>query len=154
LKKNRNRNFTFRLDLIIIFIVILLGPAIGLLISKTDLLDKIELLKILKPEVAVHEQILLNPNHKILNYPNKINLKDFNNWVQERGLYFPNKWDEKFDSIIGMNDPGENEKKGSLLIADYGKGAFIYTGLSFFRQLPNGIPGAYKLFVNLISYNK
>ena len=96
----------------------------------------------------------LNPNHKILNYPNKINLKDFNYWVQERGLYFPNKWDEKFDSIIGMNDPGENEKKGSLLIADYGKGAFIYTGLSFFRQLPNGIPGAYKLFVNLISYNK
>ena len=65
MKKNRNRNFTFRLDLIIIFIVILLGPAIGLLISKTDLLDKIELLKILKPEVAVHEQILLNPNHKI-----------------------------------------------------------------------------------------
>ena len=96
----------------------------------------------------------LNPNHKILNYPNKINLKDFNNWVQERGLYFPDKWDEKFNSILAMNDPGENEKKGSLLIADYGKGAFIYTGLSFFRQLPNGIPGAYKLFVNLISYNK
>ena len=97
---------------------------------------------------------LLNPNHKILNYPNKINLKDFNYWVQERGLYFPNKWDENFDSILAMNDPGENEKKGSLLVANYGKGTFIYTGLSFFRQLPNGVPGAYKLFVNLISYGK
>ena len=97
---------------------------------------------------------LLNPNHKILNYPNKINLKDFNSWVQERGLYFPNKWDQNFDSILAMNDPGENEKKGSLLVANYGKGTFIYTGLSFFRQLPNGVPGAYKLFVNLISYGK
>ena len=84
----------------------------------------------------------------------KFNLKDFNNWAQERGLYFPNKCDENFDSILAMNDPGENEKKGSLLVANYGKGTFIYTGLSFFRQLPNGVPGAYKLFVNLISYGK
>jgi LmbE family N-acetylglucosaminyl deacetylase len=96
----------------------------------------------------------LNPNHEILNYPNKINLNDFNNWVQERGLYFPNKWNEKFNPILTMNDVNENEKKGSLLVAKYGKGTFVYTGLSFFRQLPKGIPGAYKLFINLISYNK
>ena len=96
----------------------------------------------------------LNPNHKILNYPNKINLKDFDNWVQERGLYFPNKWDKRFKSIIAINDFNENEKKGSLLVSNYGKGTFIYTGLSFFRQLPNGVPGAYKLFVNLMSYKK
>ena len=96
----------------------------------------------------------LNPNHKILNYPNKINLKDFDNWVQERGLYFPNKWDKRFKSIIAMNDLNENEKEGSLLVGNYGKGTFIYTGLSFFRQLPNGVPGAYKLFVNLISYKQ
>ena len=96
----------------------------------------------------------LNPNHKILNYPNKISLNDFDNWVQERGLYFPNEWGNEFTPVLSMNDINEDEKKGSLLVAYYGKGAFIYTGLSFFRQLPNGIPGAYKLFVNLISHKR
>ena len=96
----------------------------------------------------------LNPNHKILNYPNKISLNDFDNWVQERGLYFPNEWGKEFSSVLSMNDINEDEKKGSLLVAYYGKGTFIYTGLSFFRQLPNGIPGAYKLFVNLISHKR
>ena len=96
----------------------------------------------------------LNPNHKILNYPNKISLNDFDNWVQERGLYFPNEWGNEFTPVLSMNDINEDEKKGSLLVAYYGKGAFIYTGLSFFRQLPNGIPGAYKLFVNLLSHKR
>ena len=96
----------------------------------------------------------LNPNHKILNYPNKISLNDFDNWVQERGLYFPNEWGDEFSSVISMSDLNEDEKEGSLLVAYYGKGTFIYTGLSFFRQLPNGIPGAYKLFINLISHKK
>ena len=93
-------------------------------------------------------------DHPILNHPNKISSKDFEGWVQERGLYFPGKWDKKYQAILSMSDKGEEEKKGSLLVADYGKGKFIYTGLSFFRELPEGVPGAYRLFINLISYGK
>jgi LmbE family N-acetylglucosaminyl deacetylase len=93
----------------------------------------------------------LNPNHKILNFPNKITQVDFNNWVQERGLYFPNEWDPRFEPILSMNDKNETPKNGSLLFASYGKGTFIYTGLSFFRQLPAGVPGAYKLFANMLA---
>ena len=70
----------------------------------------------------------------------------------ERGLYFPNQWDSKFEPLLGMNDPNEAEKRGSLLVAPHGKGQIIYTGLSFFRQLPKGVSGAYSLFINLISY--
>ena len=94
---------------------------------------------------------IINPEHLVLNYPFKITLEDFEDWVQERGLYFPNEWDENFTPLLDMNDSGENSKKGSLLIAKYGSGTFIYTGLSFFRQLPSGVEGAYKLFMNLLS---
>jgi hypothetical protein len=95
--------------------------------------------------------LITNPNHHLMNYPFKINQTDFDGWIQERGLYFPNEWDEKFVPVLEMNDKSENPKKGSLLITKYAKGNFIYTGLSFFRQLPAGVEGAYKLFINLLS---
>ncbi|HKG08877.1 MAG TPA: hypothetical protein VKB19_20570, partial [Pedobacter sp.] len=98
--------------------------------------------------------IFLSPEHQVLNYPNKITAKDFEGWVQERGLYFVSNADAKYTSVFGMNDTGESIKNGSLIVADYGKGRYIYTGISFFRQLPAGVPGAYRLFVNLISANK
>lgn len=94
------------------------------------------------------------PNHPVLNYPNKITNADFDNWIQERGIYFANDLDPAFQTPLGMNDPGEEENKGSLIIADYGKGKFVYTGLVFFRELPAGISGAYRLFANIIALNK
>lgn len=97
---------------------------------------------------------LLKPDHQVLNFPNKITPADFDGWVQERGLYFPGKWDPAYEAIFSMNDKGETPKEGSLLIAKYGKGHYVYTGLSFFRQLPEGIAGAYKLFDNLVSLGK
>ncbi len=96
----------------------------------------------------------LAPNHAVLNKPNKITQDDFEGWVQERGLYFPNKWDDKFTPILGMHDKDYPQTKGSLLVAPHGKGHYIYTGLSFFRELPAGVPGAYRLFTNLISIGK
>jgi hypothetical protein len=95
--------------------------------------------------------LITNPNHPLMNYPFKITQTEFEGWIQERGLYFPNEWDENFVSFLEMNDKGETPKSGSLLFAKYGKGIFIYTGLSFFRQLPAGVEGAYKLFINLLS---
>ena len=97
---------------------------------------------------------IINPTHELLNYPNKIAQHDFEGWVQERGLYFPNKWDSNFKAILSMNDKNETPKNGSLLVAKYGEGNFIYTGLSFFRELPAGVPGAYKLFANMLSVGK
>ena len=97
---------------------------------------------------------IINPMHELLNYPNKITESDFNGWVQERGLYFPNEWDSKFETVISMNDTGEKPSDGSILIANYGKGNYIYTGLSFFRELPVGVSGAYKLFANMLSVGK
>ena len=97
---------------------------------------------------------ILEKNHPIMNFPNKITEKDFDGWVQERGLYFPNSWSSEYTPILSMNDKGENPKKGSLLVAKYGKGNYIYTGLSFFRELPAGVPGAYKLFANILSIGK
>ncbi len=94
---------------------------------------------------------IINPTHPLLNYPNKITSKDFDGWVQERGLYFPNKWSEEFTSLLSINDFGETPKDGSLLISQYGKGFYIYTGLSFFREFPAGVPGAYRLFANMLS---
>ncbi|MFT7071582.1 PIG-L family deacetylase [Patiriisocius sp. Uisw_017] len=94
---------------------------------------------------------ILASNHKILNSPNKITQADFENWVQERGLYFPNEWSKEFTPILSMKDKGSPQLKGALLVADYGKGHYIYTGLSFFRELPAGVPGAYRLFANLVS---
>ncbi|MDC0385862.1 PIG-L family deacetylase [Flavobacteriaceae bacterium] len=96
----------------------------------------------------------LNKEHPLLNEPNKITSEDFEGWVQERGLYFANRWDEKFEPLFSINDKGESQKMGSLLVTDYGQGKFIFTGLSFFRELPAGVPGAYRLFANLISYGQ
>ena len=97
---------------------------------------------------------ILHPELDVFNYPNKIDATDFNDWVQERGLYFPDKWDSNYEVLLSMNDPGEAPRDGGLLIARYGEGHYIYTGLSFFRQLPEGVPGAYKLFANLVSMGK
>lgn len=97
---------------------------------------------------------LIKPAHPVLNTPNKITKRDFHGWVQERGLYFPATWDEKYEAVLSMNDPGEPPKNSSLLVAQYGKGYYVYTGLSFFRELPEGVPGAYKLFANLVSLGK
>lgn len=94
---------------------------------------------------------ILNPQHSVLNYPNKITSKDFDGWVQERGLYFPDKWSEEFTPLLSINDVGETPKNGSLLITQYGKGYYIYTGLSFFREFPAGVSGAYRLFANMLS---
>jgi LmbE family N-acetylglucosaminyl deacetylase len=97
---------------------------------------------------------ILKPDHPLLNYPNKISDKDFQGWVQERGLYFPTKWDPQFEALLSMNDANEKPKDGALLIAKHGNGQYIYTGLSFFRELPEGVSGAYKLFANLVSAGK
>ena len=97
---------------------------------------------------------ILQPNHPLLNFPNKITQKDFEGWVQERGLYFPNKWSNEYTSLFSANDKGESPKTGSLLIAKYGKGNYIYTGLSFFREFPAGVSGAYRLFANMLSAGK
>ena len=97
------------------------------------------------------EMRILQPNHSVLNYPNKITAKDFDGWVQERGLYFPGAWDTQFTPIFSCNDPDEKPQDGSLLIAKYGDGHYIYTGLSFFRELPAGVSGAFRLFANMIS---
>src|SRR5690606_8347926 len=86
-----------------------------------------------------------DPKHPVLNYPNQITATDFENWVQERGLYFPDTWSKEFTAIFKMSDPNEKPTEGALVIAKYGEGHFIYTGLSFFRQLPAGVPGAYRL---------
>jgi LmbE family N-acetylglucosaminyl deacetylase len=100
------------------------------------------------------EVIFLEPNHTVLNSPNKITINDFNDWVQERGLYFPSEWSDEYTPILGMMDPDKPQSNGSLLVTKYGKGYYIYTGLSFFRELPAGVPGAYRLFANLLSIGK
>lgn len=94
---------------------------------------------------------ILAKRHPLVNYPNKITQNDFNGWVQERGLYFPDQWSKEFTPILSMNDEGEPALSGSLLVAPYGKGNYIYTGLSFFRELPAGVTGAYRLFANMLS---
>jgi LmbE family N-acetylglucosaminyl deacetylase len=94
---------------------------------------------------------LLAPDDSIFHYPNTITARDFDGWVQERGLYFMDKWDEHFTPLLSCHDPGEDAQKGGLLRAQYGKGTYIYTGYAFFRQLPAGVPGAVRLYVNLLS---
>jgi hypothetical protein len=96
----------------------------------------------------------LKPNDPLLNSPNKITQNDFKGWVQERGLYFWTQFDPKYTPLLAMNDPGEPELKGGLVYAHYGKGIYIYTGIAFFRQLPEGVPGTYRLFVNLLSASR
>lgn len=93
----------------------------------------------------------LAPKNSILNYPNVITSKDFQGWKQEQGLYYPNVFDKAFTPILSSNDKGETPKNGILLVAPYGKGNYIYTGLSFFRELPEGVSGAYKIMANMIS---
>jgi LmbE family N-acetylglucosaminyl deacetylase len=97
---------------------------------------------------------LLAPDDPVLNIPNKITQADFAGWVQERGTYFPSQWDDRFTPILACSDAGEAPLKGSLLVAHDGKGYFVYTGLTFFRQLPAGVPGAYRLLANLASLGK
>jgi hypothetical protein len=113
-------------------------------------------LKISRDRVTVEEAEvrMLAPDHPVLNWPNKITASDFEGWVQERGLYFPNEWGDEFTAVLSSNDPGEDPKNGGLLVAHYGEGYYIYSGYSWFRELPAGVPGAYRLFANLISIGK
>ena len=106
-----------------------------------------------RARVSVEEApvTIVDPANRIFHTPNEITQKDFQGWVQERGLYFASPWDPKFTALLETHDPGEGEQKGGLLVAQYGKGTYIYTGLAFFRQLPAGVPGAVRLFVNLVS---
>ncbi|MCO5948934.1 PIG-L family deacetylase [Mucilaginibacter flavidus] len=97
---------------------------------------------------------ILDKQNPILNYPNKVTDEDFNGWVQERGLYFVGDIDPQYKAVMEMNDPGEAPNKGAVITGNYGEGRFIYTSLAFFRQLPAGVPGAYKLFINLLSKPK
>ena len=97
---------------------------------------------------------MLAPDHPVLNFPNKITKADFDGWVQERGLYFPNEWDKAWTPILSSNDPGEKPADGGLLVSRVENGWFVYTGYAFFRELPAGIPGAYRLFANMLSLGK
>jgi hypothetical protein len=94
---------------------------------------------------------ILAPENPVFHSPNVITTRDFDGWVQERGLYFMDKWDDHFTPLLACHDPGEDVQKGGLLLARYGKGIYIYTGYAFFRQLPAGVPGAVRLYVNLLS---
>ncbi len=109
-------------------------------------------LKLSRNRVTVEEAPVsfIDPQARVLTTPNKLGPADFEGWVQERGLYFPEEWDEAYQPILVSNDPGEEPLEGGLLVAEYGKGHYVYTGLSFFRELPAGVPGAYRLFVNLL----
>jgi hypothetical protein len=120
-------------------------------LQSTPLTLKISQQRVTDPNAPITVLALDNP---VLNTPNKITSADFDNWVQERGTYFPSDWDSRFVPILACNDAGESPLKSSLLVANYGKGHFVYTGLTFFRQLPAGVPGAYRLFANLISLGK
>jgi hypothetical protein len=97
------------------------------------------------------EVVFLDEKHPALNFPNKITQKDFEGWIQERGIYSASEMDKEYKKILSMNDPNEKANEGSLIITKYGKGNFVYTGLVFFRELPAGVSGAYRLFVNLLS---
>jgi len=97
---------------------------------------------------------VLKPDHLLLQAPNRITTTDFNGWVQERGLYFPSKFDDRYETIIASHDPGEASLPSGILYARYGKGAYVFTSYSWFRQLPAGVPGAYKIFANLVSAGK
>jgi LmbE family N-acetylglucosaminyl deacetylase len=106
-----------------------------------------------RARVSVEEApvTILAPDDPVFHYPNEISQKDFDGWVQERGLYFMDKWDDHFKPLLSCHDPGEPDQKGGMIQAKYGKGTYIYTGYAFFRQLPAGVPGAIRLFVNLVS---
>src|SRR5512133_342473 len=94
---------------------------------------------------------LLQPGHPVFHWPNEISAQDFDGWVQERSLYHAEGWDARYTALLGMADPGEHEDGGALIVARHGKGHYVYTGLAFFRQLPDGVPGATRLFANLLA---
>lgn len=110
-------------------------------------------LKLSRDRVTDEQAVVtfLAPDHPALTRPNRLGTADFEGWVQERGLYFPSEWDARFTPLIACSDPGEGPLRGALLVAPHGRGHVVYTGLSFFRQLPAGVPGAYRLFANLVS---
>jgi hypothetical protein len=97
---------------------------------------------------------ILDPTNPLFNFPNKITGRDFDGWVQERGAYFFSEWDKSFRPLLASQDAGEDLKQGGELIAQYGKGYYIYTAYAWFRQLPQGVPGAYRLIANLVSFPK
>ena len=97
------------------------------------------------------EVSIIAPDHPVVNTPNKITAEDFDGWVQERGLYFPGEWDDAYTPVLSSHDTGEPAREGGLLIASYGKGYYVYSGYSWFRELPAGVPGAIRLFTNLVS---
>ena len=90
--------------------------------------------------------------HPLLNFPNRIRQSDFSGWIQERGLYYPKEWDSHYAALLAMNDPGEASLRGGLLVAPYGRGQYIYTSLVWYRELRAGVPGAYRMLANMISY--
>jgi LmbE family N-acetylglucosaminyl deacetylase len=98
--------------------------------------------------------LFLQPRHPLLNFPNRITQKDFANWTQERGLYFPKEWDPQYTAVLSTNDKGAPPLKGGLLVASYGRGNYIYTSYVWYRQLRAGLPGGYRMFANLISYGR
>ena len=98
------------------------------------------------------EVTMTQPEHKLFNYPNNITTSDWDNWVQERGLYFPMNWDERYETFVSMADPDEDPFAGGILMAEYGEGTYLYTNLVFYRQIDNQVPGGYRIFTNLISY--
>ena len=113
-------------------------------------------MRIERERVSVEEAPveILAADHPLLNSPNKVTAEDFRGWVQERGLYFASQWDPKYQTVLSSNDPGEKPLSGGMLYTKYGKGVFIFTSYSWFRQLPAGVPGAYRIFANLISAGK
>jgi hypothetical protein len=94
---------------------------------------------------------ILDPKARLLNWPNEVTARDFERWVQDRSLYMPRTFDPRYTPLLVTNDPGEPENRGALLVAPYGSGSYVYTTLAFFRQLPAGVPGAARLFVNLLA---
>lgn len=131
------------------------GGAVGNDSTKLDQLGPY-LLQLGRERVTVEEAPIefLKSDHPLLNAPNKITAADFEGWVQERGLYFPTKWDPRYETVIASNDPGGKPLPGGTLYTRYGKGAYVYTAYSWFRQLPAGVPGAYRLFANMLSAGK
>ena len=109
-----------------------------------------------RDRVSVEEAPMdfLQPDHPVLNSPNRITARDFDGWAQERGLYFAEKWDERYQPLWESHDPGEDSLRGATLYARFGQGVYIFTGLSWFRQLPEGVPGAYRIFANFLSAGK
>lgn len=135
----------------------------GTVIAQYNLSDKLKSAQIAPYDLHISRDrvtdekatvTFVDPENPVLNVPNKITSADFDGWVQERGLYFPDRWDEHFKAIFECHDPNEKPTRGALLVAQFGKGHFVYTGLSFFRQLPAGVPGAYRLLANLIALGK